>query len=60
MQDYEGLPVLEKQYLQIDVEIAHQYVLLREKEARMRSGVAILAVSDMFFSLLTILANAMH
>lgn len=44
IEEYSGLPVLEKQYMQTDVEIAYQYVLLREKEARVKHAAAILEV----------------
>ncbi|KAF8306479.1 hypothetical protein DL93DRAFT_215888 [Clavulina sp. PMI_390] len=46
LQDYEGLPILDKEYLEIDVDIAYQYLSLREKEADMRNAAAILEVSS--------------
>lgn len=44
LQEYSGLPVLEKQYLHIDVEIAYQLVLIREKQSNMINAIKVLEV----------------
>jgi len=45
LQEYSGLDVLEKHYLQIDVEIAYQLVLMREKQSSMINAIKVLEVS---------------
>ena len=46
LQEYSGLDVLEKHYLQIDVEIAYQLVLMREKQSSMINAIKVLEVSS--------------
>jgi hypothetical protein len=48
LQEYSGLSVLEKHYLQIDVEVAYQLVLMREKQSSMVNALKVLEVSKIY------------